>query len=97
MEDKETTIAELRQRIEATLAHIKSLDPTAIDAAVDREVVFPTGPNKMKMRGADYLVHFNLPQFYFHLATAYDILRSAGVEIGKRDFLGAVPGITPAS
>ncbi len=48
------------------------------------------------MQGADYLVHFVLPNFYFHLTTAYDILRSAGVEIGKRDFLGAVPGIAPA-
>ena len=48
------------------------------------------------MQGADYLVHFVLPNFYFHLTTAYDILRSAGVEIGKRDFLGVVPGIAPA-
>ena len=51
---------------------------------------------KMKMQGADYLMHFALPNFYFHLTTAYDILRSAGVEIGKRDFLGAVPRVSPA-
>ena len=43
------------------------------------------------MRGADYLNHFALPNFYFHLATAYDILRHSGVEIGKRDFLGTIP------
>ena len=50
----------------------------------------------LKLPGADYLLHFALPNFYFHLTTAYDILRSAGVEIGKRDFLGAVPGVSPA-
>jgi hypothetical protein len=91
-EDKETTLAELRARIEATLEHLKSLDPAAIDAASDREIVIPLGPNQAKMLGANYLVHFALPNFYFHLTTAYDILRSAGVEICKRDFLGAVPG-----
>jgi hypothetical protein len=96
IEDKETTIAELRQRIGTTLELIKSVDQKTIDAAADRDVVFPLGPNKMKMRGADYFTHFSLPQFYFHVTTAYDILRSAGVEIGKRDFLGAVPGVTPA-
>ena len=59
--------------------------------------MFPAGPSaKMKMQGANYLVHYVLPNFYFHLTTAYDILRGAGVEIGKRDFLGAVPGIEPA-
>ncbi len=56
----------------------------------------PSGPNKMKMQGANYLLHCALPNFYFHLTTAYDILRYAGVDIGKRDFLGAVPGIAPA-
>ena len=79
---------------ETTLDHLKTIDAKAIDAAADREIVFPIGPNrKVKMQGANYLVHFALPNFYFHLTTAYDILRSAGVEIGKRDFLGAVPGI----
>ena len=50
----------------------------------------------MKMKGADYIFHFALPNFYFHLTTAYGILRHNGVEIGKRDFLGAVVGISPA-
>ncbi len=52
--------------------------------------------NKMKMQGANYLLHFALPNYYFHLTTAYDLLRFAGVEIGKRDFMGAVPGVAPA-
>ncbi|HKN27424.1 MAG TPA: DUF1993 domain-containing protein [Roseiarcus sp.] len=95
--DNETTFADLRGRIQTTLDHLKTIDAKAVDAGADRDVVFPVGPNlKMKMPGADYLMHFALPNFYFHLTTAYDILRSAGVEIGKRDFLGAIPGISPA-
>ena len=61
-----------------------------------REIVFPLGRNKMKMKGADYIFHFALPNFYFHFTTAYGILRHNGVEIGKRDFLGAVQGVSPA-
>ncbi len=94
--DTEKTFAELRVRIQTTLDHLKTIDAKAVDGAAARDIVFPLGPKvKMKMQGADYLVHFSLPQFYFHLTTAYDILRSAGVEIGKRDFLGDVPGMTP--
>ena len=71
---------------------MKTLDAKAIDGAGDRDVTFPLGPtNKGHMKGADYLNHFVLPNFYFHLATAYDILRHNGVEIGKRDYLGAIP------
>jgi uncharacterized protein len=96
-EDKEASLAELKARIEATVAYVKGLDPKAIDAAADREIVFPVGGNmKMKMKGADYLFHFVLPNFFFHLTTAYGILRFSGVEIGKRDFLGQIPGISPA-
>jgi uncharacterized protein len=91
-EDNEKTIAELRMRIAKTAAFVKTLDATRIDAAVDREITFPLGPNnKGHMSGVDYLNHFALPNFYFHLTTAYDILRHCGVEIGKRDFLGAIP------
>jgi hypothetical protein len=68
------------------------LDPKQIDAAADREITFPLGPNnKGQMIGADYLNHFVLPNFYFHLTTAYAILRQCGLDIGKRDFLGAIP------
>lgn len=86
------TIAELRNRIAKTVDFIKTLDPQGIDTAAEREITFPLGPsNKGNMRGIDYLNHFALPNFYFHLTTAYDILRHCGVEIGKRDFLGAIP------
>ncbi len=91
-QDNEKSIAELRDRIAKTVAFVKTLDPERIDMAADREITFPLGPNnKGHMRGVDYLNHFALPNFYFHLTTAYDILRHCGVEIGKRDFLGAIP------
>jgi uncharacterized protein len=95
--DTEKTFAELRARIQTTLDHLKTIDAGAVDAAAEHEIVFPIGPTrKVKMQGANYILHFALPNFYFHLTTAYDILRSAGVEIGKRDFLGDVPGMSPA-
>jgi hypothetical protein len=91
-EDTETTIDQLKERIARAVAFIKSLDPKAIDAAGDREITFPRGPvNKGQMQGDDYLNHFVLPNFYFHCTAAYAILRHCGVEIGKTDYLGAIP------
>ena len=90
-EDNETTIAALTARVAKTLAFVKTLEAQKIDASADREIIFPLGPNKGRMKGRDFLNHFVLPNFYFHLATAYGILRHCGVEIGKRDFLGAIP------
>jgi uncharacterized protein len=91
-EDNETTFAQLKERIAKTTAFLKTLDPAAIDAAGDRDVTFPLGPdNKGHMKGRDYLNHFVLPNFYFHLTVAYAILRQCGVGLGKRDFLGAIP------
>jgi hypothetical protein len=91
-EDNEKTISELKARIAKTIAFVKTLDAKGIDTSADREITFPLGPNnKGQMRGVDYLNHFALPNFYFHLTTAYDILRHSGVELGKRDFLGAIP------
>ena len=91
-EDTEKTIDELKARVAKTLAFVKALDAKQIDAAADREITFPLGPNnKGHMKGDDYLNQFVLPNFYFHLTAAYAILRHRGVEIGKRDFLGAIP------
>jgi len=91
-EDKETTIAELKARLAKTVAFVKSLDPKQVDAAAGRQITFPLGlTNKGQMQGDDYLNHFVLPNVYFHLAAAYAILRHCGVEIGKQDFLGAIP------
>jgi hypothetical protein len=91
-EDNEKTFAELKARVAKTLAYVKTLDAAKIDASADREIVFPLGPTKKgHMQGADYLNHFLLPNYYFHLTTAYDILRHNGVEVGKLDFLGKMP------
>ena len=91
-EDTETTIDQLKARIANTIAFLKTIDPAKIDAAAAREITFPLGPtNKGHMTGADYLNHFVLPNFYFHRTAAYAILRHCGVDIGKRDYLGAIP------
>jgi hypothetical protein len=91
-EDNETSTDQLRARLAKTVAYLKTLDAKQIDAAADREITFPLGPNnKGQMKGGDYLNHFVLPNFYFHLTTAYAILRHCGLDIGKRDFLGAIP------
>jgi len=91
-EDNESTIDQLKARIAKTIAYTKTLDARQIDGAGDREITFPLGPtNKGHMKGDDYLNHFVLPNFYFHLTAAYAILRHCGVEVGKRDFLGQIP------
>ena len=91
-EDNETTIEQLKERIAKTVAFLKGLDAEAIDGSLEREITFPLGPtNKGHMKGSDYLNHFVLPNFYFHLTAAYAVARHAGVDVGKRDFLGAIP------
>jgi hypothetical protein len=92
VEDNETTIAQLKDRIAKAVAYLKTLDRTKIDASAEREITFPLGSDKKgHMKGDDYLNHFMLPNFYFHCTAAYTILRHLGVEIGKRDFLGEIP------
>ena len=94
-EDTEATLDELRARIRRTLDAIAKIDPKAIDAGAEREVAIPIGGGRKAMTtGATYLTHFALPNFYFHLTTAYDILRYAGAPIGKRDYLGEPPNVT---
>lgn len=90
-EDTETTVEQLKERIARTVAHIKSLDAAAIDASSAREIMFPLGPKKGKMKGGDYLNHFVLPNFFFHLTACYAIARNFGTDLAKRDFLGAIP------
>jgi hypothetical protein len=93
-EDNEASLDELKARVKKTLDVLAGLDAKAIDAGAEREIIIPLGQRKAKMIGANYLLHYALPNFYFHLTTAYDILRYAGVAIGKRDYMGAVPGFT---
>ena len=90
-EDNETSFDQLKERLAKTLTFLKSLDAKAIDASAERTITFPLGKQQGQMTGADYLDHFVLPNFYFHLTAAYAIVRHCGVEIGKRDFLGAIP------
>jgi uncharacterized protein len=91
-EDNESTIAQLKARIAKTLDFVRSVDRTAIDGSAERTIRFPLGPErKGEMKGADYLNHFVLPNFYFHAAAAYMILRHCGVELGKQDFLSGIP------
>jgi uncharacterized protein len=91
-EDNETSIEQLKTRIGKTIAFLKTVDASSINGSGEREITFPLGPtNKGHMKGVDFLNHFVLPNFYFHLTAAYAIARHCGVELGKRDFLGAIP------
>jgi len=90
-EDNETTFDELQARIAKTIAFLQSIKPEQIDGSEDRIVTLPLRGTEAKFRGQSYLLHFALPNFFFHTTTAYAILRHAGVEIGKLDFLGALP------
>ncbi|MFA5494970.1 MAG: DUF1993 domain-containing protein [Porticoccaceae bacterium] len=88
-EDTETTIDQLLARIEKTSAYLDQLSAGQIDGSEARPVSFVVGGYKMAFpSGHVYLQNFVLPNFYFHLATAYDILRHNGVDLGKGDFLG---------
>lgn len=87
--DTETTFPELKARIAKTIDFLKTFTPAQIDGTEGKEIVMKAGATEFKFKGDDYLVGFVLPNFYFHVTTAYAILRHCGVEIGKRDFLGA--------
>jgi hypothetical protein len=89
-EDTETNLAELSARIERTLEYLKTLKAADIDGSEAREIVRPLRGQPKKFSGLNYLLQFALPNFYFHVATAYAILRHNGVEIGKSDFIGAL-------
>ncbi|HWW99323.1 DUF1993 domain-containing protein [Collimonas sp.] len=89
-EDNEQSFADLHARIQKTLAFIDGLSAEKIDASEALEIVLRPGtPKEKKLNGQTYLLGYGLPQFFFHVTTAYDILRHNGVEIGKRDFMGA--------
>ena len=87
-EDTETTFAELQQRIAKTVAFIESVPPGQIESSEDRRIVLSLRGQEVTFNGLQYLTGFVLPNFYFHVVTAYDILRHNGVELGKRDFIG---------
>ena len=88
MPDTETTFPELQHRIAKTIAFLQTVKPEQVAGSETREIVmkFPSG--EMKFSGRDFLTGFALPNFFFHVTTAYDLLRHKGINIGKMDFLG---------
>jgi len=89
MEDNETDFAELIERVKKTIAYLETLTPEQIDGTEEKEIILPIGKDMtMTFAGMPYLLYFVLPNLYFHVTTAYDILRHYGVELGKMDFLG---------
>jgi hypothetical protein len=87
--DEEASFAELQARIAKTLDNVKGYQAAQIDGSETREITLPIGGQPKKFTGQEFLLNFALPNLYFHITTAYDILRHNGVEIGKRDYLGA--------
>ena len=85
--DEEKTLDELRQRVANTVAFLETVRPVDLEDSASREVVLNFPTLKVTLTGEEYLLRFVLPNFYFHLTTAYDILRHKGVPIGKGDFL----------
>jgi hypothetical protein len=86
-EDTELSFAELKARIDKTMAYIAAVDPKAIDGSEDRDIVLVRRGESFTFKGQPYLLEQALPNFWFHVTTAYAILRHNGVEIGKKDFL----------
>jgi len=88
-DDTETTLPQLAERIAKTLAYIATVPDSAFAGSEERAVTVGTGERARHYTGQPYLLHFALPNFFFHLTTTYAILRHNGVPVGKNDFLGA--------
>lgn len=87
--DTETSFADLQALIAKALAHLESFQPEQFDLSESRDIVLRPGtPKEKKLTASAYLLHYGLPQFFFHVTTAYAILRHNGVEVGKRDYMG---------
>ena len=87
-DDTEQTFAELKARIARTIEFIKTVKPEQVDGSEDKEIVLKLGAREVRFTGIQYLLGHAHPNFYFHITTAYNILRHNGVEIGKRDYIG---------
>lgn len=87
-DDTEATLAQLKERIAKTLAFIQSVPEAQITGTEDKDISVPRRDGAVSMKGEFYLNHYALPNFYFHVTTAYALLRHNGVELGKGDFLG---------
>jgi uncharacterized protein len=87
-EDNEKTLADLKARVAKTIAFIQTVTAAQIDGTEDKPIVTKRGDKETHYKGMQFLLGHAIPNFYFHITTAYAILRHNGVEIGKRDFLG---------
>lgn len=87
--DTETTLAELQERIAKTIAFIATIPADAFDGAEARTITVKAGPRELTFPATQYYHGYAVPNFYFHMSTAYNILRGNGVAVGKTDFLGA--------
>ena len=90
-EDNEKTFADLQDRIHRTIAYLETFRPQQIDGTEDKPLVVELRGNKVNFTGKEMLLHFTAPNVYFHCTTAYAILRHNGVDLGKPDFIGAMP------
>jgi hypothetical protein len=90
MEDNEKTLADLIARVQKTIDYVKPFTAAQVDGSEARSITRPVRGQPKTFTGINYLLQYALPNFYFHMATAYGILRHNGVEIGKSDFLGAL-------
>jgi hypothetical protein len=88
MDDKESNFAELKTRLEKSIDYLKSVPKSDIEGSEERSIAMKVGGKDIVFTGRDYLLGFALPNFFFHVTTAYNILRHNGVEIGKMDYLG---------
>jgi hypothetical protein len=87
-EDSEETFAELKARIAKTIAFVETIKAAQIDGGEDKNIHLKLGSREIDWKGMQYLLGYALPNFYFHVVTAYDILRHHGVEVAKRDYIG---------
>ena len=87
-EDTEQTFGELKSRIAKALEFVDSVGASKIDGSEEKEIVLAMRTRELRFKGAQYLLGFAWPNFYFHVTTAYNILRHNGVELGKQDFIG---------
>ena len=86
---KESTLPELKERVTKTIQFLKSVKPEQVDGSEGRAVHLKLGPSmEVDFKGQPYLLHFVLPNIFFHITTAYALLRHNGVELGKRDYIG---------
>lgn len=89
-EDNEKTIEELRARIAKTIDYLKSIPAGALEGSEERDIKVPAGERTLEFKGLAFLQRWAIPNVFFHVTTAYNILRHNGVDIGKRDYLGSL-------